>query len=200
MVVIKPGSDIIKINFTEYLRKFFFEVRGYNKYQLNKTYGKLYFKLSDPTTIQFEVNCDRRTDVVKVLVLKNIVEAIDVINFFLEISDAYAEHHSDYYPEWMRKPRTAVVRGLIKDALGMGRNDEFQHNGIEYEDLDKMNYKVRFSTIHNAHIYDICAGLKLNPIDDELYMWRKRRINGFIIGDLEYEDANNQGKIVNYIV
>lgn len=62
MVVVKPTTDLIKINFTEYLRKFYFEVRKYDKYQLAKIYGKMYFKLTDPTTIQFEMYADRRTD------------------------------------------------------------------------------------------------------------------------------------------
>lgn len=200
MVVVKPTTDLIKINFTEYLRKFYFEVRNYNKYQLAKIYGKMYFKLTDPTTIQFEMYADRRTDVVKVLKLKNVVEAIDVINFFLEISDAYSNHHSDYYPEWMRKPRTAIIRGLIKDALGLDGDNPFMQHGIEWENLEKMHYKVRFSTIHGVHIYDICAGLDYDPLENELYMYRKRRINGFVIGDLDYETAKNEGKIVNYIV
>ena len=110
MVVIDPGTDLIKINFTDYLRKFYKDIRKYDKYMLAKIYGKMYFKLTDPTVIQFEMYADRRSNVVKVLKLKNIVEAIDVINFFLEISDAYSGHHSNYYPKWMLKPRSSIIR------------------------------------------------------------------------------------------
>lgn len=59
------------------------------------------------------------------------------INFFLEISDAYSGHHSDYYPKWMLKPRSSIIRGLIKDSLGLTGVSELSRNGIEYEDLDK---------------------------------------------------------------
>lgn len=200
MVVIDPGTDLIKINFTDYLRKFYKDIRKYDKYMLAKIYGKMYFKLTDPTVIQFEMYADRRSNVVKVLKLKNIVEAIDVINFFLEISDAYSGHHSDYYPKWMLKPRSSIIRGLIKDSLGLTGTSELSRNGIEYEDLEKMHQKIQYSCKHGVHIYDICAGLSLDPAKDDLFMLRKRRINGFKIGNIDYYEAKKRGKIVNYIV
>ena len=136
-------NDIYMVDLDSYFHRLMHILRPKNLESFSKIEFKMYFKISNPTQVQFKYRFHQYRYEYKVLDGLTPEMFVDVVNFFVMLSEMGIGNEEDLIPAWMREPKARFVRGLLKDALDVPHHVEIRRHmfsrGVDVNFEDALN-------------------------------------------------------------
>lgn len=139
-------NDIYMVDISAYFRRLTQILRPSNLDYFDRIEFKMYFKINNPTQVQFKYRFHQYRYEYKVLDGLTPEMFVDVVNFFTMLAELGHGLTEDLIPEWMREPKSRFVRGLLKDALDVPHHIEIRRYmfsrgvDINFEDVLQTEY------------------------------------------------------------
>lgn len=162
-------NDIYMVDISAYFRRLTQILRPSNLDYFDKIEFKMYFKINNPTQVQFKYRFHQYRYDYKVLDGLTPEMFVDVVNFFTMLAEIGHGITEDLIPEWMREPKARFVRGLLKDSLDIPHHIEIRRH------LFTQGVDVNFEDIRNSD-YDFLGDDRLAQtylVRPSLVYWRE---------------------------
>lgn len=186
-------NDIYMVDISAYFRRLTQILRPSNLDYFDKIDFKMYFKINNPTQVQFKYRFHQYRYDYKVLDGLTPEMFVDVVNFFVMLAEIGSSLTDDLIPEWMREPKARFVRGLLKDALDVPHHVEIRRH------LFSQGVDVNFEDVRNTD-YPFLGdelSVQIPVIRPSLVYWRElQKVVFFTNLNLEY--ASYDDPEVNY--
>lgn len=186
-------NDIYMVDISAYFCRLTRILRPSNLDYFDKIDFKMYFKINNPTQVQFKYRFHQYRYDYKVLDGLTPEMFVDVVNFFVMLAEIGNSLTDDLIPEWMREPKARFVRGLLKDALDVPHHIEIRRH------LFSQGVDVNFEDVRNSD-YEFLGdklSVQIPVIRPSLVYWRElQKVVFFTNLNLEY--ASYDDPEVNY--
>lgn len=140
-------NDIYVIDLTKYFKRLFELHRPDTLDYFKKIECFMYFKLTDPTQVQFKYRFYGYRYDRKVLYGLTPDMFVQVVNFFTMLAESAYRLDKALMPEWMFEPKVRWMRGLLKDALDVPQHIEIRRYmfsrgvDVDFDDINKTDYE-----------------------------------------------------------